>query len=115
MVNIVLTQKTSFEYSSTEGLLYDVSKGEPLSLLTSNDGNRVLTSMLVNKKFVPSVLEDNADGYNLYLQTTSGTETTTDSTETTTDNTETTDSAAKITVYRQDKCLIPMGEVLSNE
>lgn len=95
VVNIVLTQRTSFEYSSAEGLLYDVSKGEPLSLLTSNDGERVLTSMLVTKKFVPSVLEDNADGYILYLLITS-------------------DAAATITVYRQDKCLIPMGEILTS-
>lgn len=95
VVNIVLAQQTSFEYSSAEGLLYDTSKGEPLSLLTSNEGERVLKSMFVTKKFVPSVLEDGANEYSLYLQIAG--------------------SAAKITVYRQDKCLIPMGEVLSNE
>lgn len=95
VVNIVLAQQSSFEYSSAEGLLYDTSKGEPLSLLTSDGGERVLKSMFVTKKFVPSVLEDGASGYSLYLQITG--------------------SAAKITVYRQDKCLIPMGEVLSNE
>ena len=95
VVNIFLAQQTSFEYSSAEGLLYDTSKGEPLSLLTSNEGERVLKSMFVTKKFVPSVLEDGANEYSLYLQIAG--------------------SAAKITVYRQDKCLIPMGEVLSNE
>ena len=95
VVNIVLAQQTSFEYSSAEGLLYDTSKGEPLSLLTSNEGERVLKSMFVTKKFVPSILEDGANEYSLYLQIAG--------------------SAAKITVYRQDKCLIPMGEVLSNE
>ena len=95
VVNIVLAQQTSFEYSSAEGLLYDTSKGEPLSLLTSNEGERVLKSMFVTKKFVPSVLEDGANEYSLYLQIAG--------------------SAEKITVYRQDKCLIPMGEVLSNE
>ena len=95
VVNIVLAQQTSFEYSSAEGLLYDTSKGEPLSLLTSNEGERVLKSMFVTKKFVPSVLEDGANEYSLYLQIAG--------------------SAAKITVYRQDKCLIPMGEVLNNE
>lgn len=95
VVNIVLAQQTSFEYSSAEGLLYDTSKGEPLSLLTSNEGERVLKSMFVTKKFVPSILEDGANEYSLYLQIAG--------------------SAAKITVYRQDKCLIPMGEVLNNE
>ena len=95
VVNIVLAQQTSFEYSSAEGLLYDTSKGEPLSLLTSKEGERVLKSMFVTKKFVPSILEDGANEYSLYLQIAG--------------------SAAKITVYRQDKCLIPMGEVLSNE
>ena len=94
VVNIVLAQQTSFEYSSAEGLLYDTSKGEPLSLLTSNEGERVLKSMFVTKKFVPSVLEDGANEYSLYLQIAG--------------------SAAKITVYRQDKCLIPMGEVLTS-
>ena len=90
VVNIVLAQQTSFEYSSAEGLLYDTSKGEPLSLLTSNEGERVLKSMFVTKKFVPSVLEDGANEYSLYLQIAG--------------------SAAKITVYRQDKCLIPMAQ-----
>ena len=94
VVNIVLAQQTSFEYSSAEGLLYDTSKGEPLSLLTSNEGERVLKSMFVTKKFVPSILEDGANEYSLYLQIAG--------------------SAAKITVYRQDKCLIPMGEVLTS-
>lgn len=93
VVNIVLTQPTSFEYSSAEGLLYDTSKGGPLSLLTSNEGERVLKSMLVKKKFIPAVLEDGARGYSLYLQVT---------------------GATQITVYRQDKCLIPMGEVLTS-
>lgn len=64
-------------------------------MLTSNEGERVLKSMFVTKKFVPSVLEDGANEYSLYLQITG--------------------SAAKITVYRQDKCLVSMGEVLSNE
>ena len=90
VVNIVLAQQTSFEYSSAEGLLYDTSKGEPLSLLTSNEGKRVLKSMFVTKKFVPSILEDGANEYSLYLQIAG--------------------SAGKITVYRQDKCLIPMAQ-----
>ena len=94
-VNITLTQSTSFEYSSAEGLLYDTSKGEPLSLLTSNEGKRVLKSMLVKKKFVPAVLEDGASGYSLYLNITG--------------------SATQITVYRQDKCLIPMGQILTTQ
>lgn len=109
-VNIVLTQPTSFEYSSAEGLLYDTSKGEPLSLLTSYNGNRVLRSMLINKKFVPSILEDNASGYTLYLQAT-GTAIKNTTEETTQD---TTDDTTRITVYRQDKCLIPMGEILTS-
>ena len=94
IVNITLTQSTSFEYSSAEGLLYDTSKGEPLSLLTSNEGKRVLKSMFVKKKFIPAVLEDGASGYSLYLQVTG--------------------NAGQITVYRQDKCLIPMGEILTS-
>ena len=46
--------------------------------------------MLVKKKFVPAVLEDNASGYSLYLQVTG--------------------NADQITVYRQDKRLIPMAQ-----
>ena len=102
VVNITLTQSTSFEYSSAEGLLYDTSKGEPLSLLTSNEGKRVLKSMLVKKKFVPAVLEDGASGYSLYLNITGS------AIQTTGDN------PTQITVYRQDKCLIPMGQILTS-
>ena len=102
IVNITLTQSTSFEYSSAEGLLYDTSKGEPLSLLTSNEGKRVLKSMLVKKKFVPAVLEDGASGYSLYLNITGS------AIQTTGDN------PTQITVYRQDKCLIPMGQILTS-
>lgn len=102
VVNITLTQSTSFEYSSAEGLLYDTSKGEPLSLLTSNEGKRVLKSMLVKKKFVPAVLEDGASGYSLYLNITGSTIQTTG------------DNPTQITVYRQDKCLIPMGQILTS-
>lgn len=102
IVNITLTQSTSFEYSSAEGLLYDTSKGEPLSLLTSNEGKRVLKSMLVKKKFVPAVLEDGASGYSLYLNITGSAIKTTG------------DDATQITVYRQDKCLIPMGQILTS-
>ena len=102
IVNITLTQSTSFEYSSAEGLLYDTSKGEPLSLLTSNEGKRVLKSMLVKKKFVPAVLEDGANGYSLYLNITGS------AIQTTGDN------PTQITVYRQDKCLIPMGQILTS-
>ena len=98
VVNITLTQSTSFEYSSAEGLLYDTSKGEPLSLLTSNEGKRVLKSMLVKKKFVPAVLEDGASGYSLYINITGS------AIQTTGDN------ATQITVYCQDKCLIPMAQ-----
>lgn len=103
IVNITLTQSTSFEYSSAEGLLYDTSKGEPLSLLTSNEGKRVLKSMLVKKKFVPAVLEDGASGYSLYLNITGSAIQTTG------------DDATQITVYRQDKCLIPMGQILTTQ
>ena len=102
IVNITLIQSTSFEYSSAEGLLYDTSKGEPLSLLTSNEGKRVLKSMLVKKKFVPAVLEDGASGYSLYLNITGS------AIQTTGDN------PTQITVYRQDKCLIPMGQILTS-
>ena len=102
IVNITLTQSTSFEYSSAEGLLYDTSKGEPLSLLTSNEGKRVLKSMLVKKKFVPAVLEDGASGYSLYLNITGSAIQTTGNNPT------------QITVYRQDKCLIPMGQILTS-
>lgn len=102
VVNITLTQSTSFEYSSAEGLLYDTSKGEPLSLLTSNEGKRVLKSMFVTKKFVPSILEDGADRYILYIKI---------------DNIKIDEEQNNptITVYRQDKCLIPMGQILTTQ
>ena len=123
IVNIRLTQGTAFEYSSAEGLLYKTDTGEPLSLLTSNAGQRVLESMLVIKKFIPSILEDGAgiknikkkserfsdsqpnsktedgaSGYSLYLNITGS------AIQTTGDN------PTQITVYRQDKCLIPMAQ-----
>lgn len=71
-------------------------------MLTSNEGKRVLKSMLVKKKFVPAVLEDGASGYSLYLNITGSAIKTTG------------DDATQITVYRQDKCLIPMGQILTS-
>ena len=145
IVNIRLTQGTAFEYSSAEGLLYKTDTGEPLSLLTSNAGQRVLESMLVVKKFIPSILEDGAGIKNIKKkserfsdsQPNSKTEdgvTTSIITRTTKiDNIETiieysflitikntkngtelplvdSNNNSKITVYRQDKCLIPMTQ-----
>lgn len=145
IVNIRLTQGTAFEYSSAEGLLYKTDTGEPLSLLTSNAGQRVLESMLVVKKFIPSILEDGAGIKNIKKknerfsdsQPNSNTEngiTTSVITRTTEiDDIETiieysflitikntkngaelllvdSNNNSKITVYRQDKCLIPMAQ-----
>lgn len=144
IVDIRLTQGTPFEYSSAEGLLYKTDTREPLSLLTSNVGQRVLDSMFVKKKFVPSILEDGAvkirkEKSNPIITedpktTTEGNiETTVITKIVTINDIETTvtysllitikntkddgseislvdnDGKSKITVYRQDKCLIPMA------
>lgn len=150
IVNIRLTQDLeqgiNFEYSSAEGLLYRTDTQEPLSLLTSNAGQRILESMLVFKKFIPSILEDGA------IKTITKeksdpriTESGPEITETGSVTTKTTEiddietivghaleitiqnigedgseislgdnSNSKVMIYRQDKCLIPMGEILTS-
>ena len=149
IVNIRLTQDLeqgiNFEYSSAEGLLYRTDTQEPLSLLTSNAGQRILESMLVFKKFIPSILEDGAKKTITKEKsspriTESGpeiTETGSVTTKTTEiDDIETIVGHAleitiqnigedgseislgdnnnnKVMIYRQDKCLIPMGEILT--
>ena len=145
IVNIRLTQGTAFEYSSAEGLLYKTDTGEPLSLLTSNAGQRVLESMLVVKKFIPSILEDGAGIKNIKKKnerfsdsqpnpkTENGITTSVITRTTEIDDIETiieysflitikntkngtelplvdSNNNSKITVYRQDKCLIPMAQ-----
>ena len=145
IVNIRLTQGTAFEYSSAEGLLYKTDTGEPLSLLTSNAGQRVLESMLVVKKFIPSILEDGAGIKNIKKKserfsdsqpnskTEDGVTTSVITRTTEIDDIETiieysflitikntkngaelplvdSNNNSKITVYRQDKCLIPMAQ-----
>ena len=145
IVNIRLTQGTAFEYSSAEGLLYKTDTGEPLSLLTSNAGQRVLESMLVIKKFIPSILEDGAGIKNIKKKserfsdsqpnskTEDGVTTSVITRTTEIDDIETiieysflitikntkngaelplvdSNNNSKITVYRQDKCLIPMAQ-----
>ena len=151
IVNIRLTQDLeqgiNFEYSSAEGLLYKTDTQEPLSLLTSNVGQRILESMLVFKKFIPSILEDGAiktitkEKSNPRI-TESGPEIT-ETGSVTTKTTEIDDietimghaleitvqnigedgseislgansNNSKVMIYRQDKCLIPMGEILTN-
>ena len=142
-----LEQGINFEYSSAEGLLYKTDTQEPLSLLTSNAGQRILESMLVFKKFIPSILEDGAiktitkEKSNPRI-TESGPEIT-ETGSVTTKTTEIDDietimghaleitvqnigedgseislgansNNSKVMIYRQDKCLIPMGEILTN-
>lgn len=155
IVNIHLTQGTAFEYSSAEGILYKTDTGEPLSLLTSNAGQRVLRSMFVTKKFTPSILDDgavkikretsspkitegdpkferkeNAETHEIIETTTTIQTIEVDDKETTIEynlwitiqNTKGednislvySDDKSKITIYRQDKCLIPMGQILTN-
>ena len=149
IVNIRLTQDLeqgiNFEYSSAEGLLYKTDTQEPLSLLTSNAGQRILESMLVFKKFIPSILEDGAGIKNIKKKserfsdsqpnskTEDGVTTSVITRTTEIDDIETiieysflitikntkngaelplvdSNNNSKITVYRQDKCLIPMAQ-----
>lgn len=153
IVDIHLTQGTAFEYSSAEGLLYKTDTGEPLSLLTSKAGQRVLDSMFVKKKFIPSILEDGAAKITGKESNTTVTKTENpkiiviDGNETPAmDNIETTvindkettekyslwitvknigadgspislvddQENSKVIIYRQDECLIPMGQVLTD-